>query len=342
MIDPIRPSADHLTPYQTSGDALLKAKSKEDTHGAEQEVASLYVTTLQSLTHSTDPSPKDQAMQVGAQEEVNRSLLGRVKNWLWAILGWNPSTPTHETSTSPIGEEADQNPAIPKQSLSGEAPKLQAPEPMDKKRLSKAIDDLNRDLVHRLKDMAEFEEEMGKSHSSKLDKLIFFHLIHRSIEQKKLKEVSSLIVKEDLLELHKKNKGLQKQHFSLADAILAENKTRDVLKWVNMGLTVIAVGGIAVGVAAGGLTGIVAVGTPLSFIGKGIATAFDGVLKYQNDVRTGDLTLIKQEKKTNTNKKQERISDMQTHDGAIVALIKTIRHHLDNQTKAERGSFSRH
>lgn len=341
MVDPIRPSAHQFTPYRISDDAFLRTNGKEDTHAAEEEVASLYVTSLQSLAQSLDSPSKEQALEIHAQAEVDRSLLGKVKDWLWKIFGWghSPIAPT-ESQTEKIDNCESVSSETPV--LTGGVPKLQAPEPMDQKRLSKAITDLNRNLVHRLKDMAEFEEEMRKSHSSKLDKLIFFQLVHSSIQQKKLKEISSLIVREDLMDIHKKNKGLQKQHFDLVDAINEENKARHILKWVNVGLTVIAVGGIAVGIVAGGVSGIVAVGTPLSFLGKGITTFSDGVLKYKNDAKTGELTLVKQEKKTNTNKKQDRISDMQTHDNAIAALLKIIRHHLDNQTKAERASFGRH
>ena len=113
-------------------------------------------------------------------------------------------------------------------SHAGGAPQLQHPEANDHKRISQAIAKLNRELVNRLKDIAEFEEEMRKSSSSKLDKLIFLHLVNSSIAQKKLKESNSLISHDQIMSLHKKNQELQKTYFDLIDTIQSENRVRGV------------------------------------------------------------------------------------------------------------------
>lgn len=340
MSEPITPSqAPLLWPNHTGLEATTsKVPAKEELHAAEEEVASLYyLTTLKSLAAAQD-TPQKHTVQATEKKAIEKSLLGRAKDWLWGIFGWGQKQPASELESETIinSENSDSDDLF-----AGGSPKLQPPETADHKRLSQSIAELNRELVNRLKDMAEFEEEMRKSSSSKLDKLIFLQLVHSSINQKKLKESSSLITQEELLGLHKKNQNLQKAHFSLVDAITSENKARNVLKWVNVGLTAITVGGSAIAFAVGGPLGILAVGMPLSLIGKGATMLSDGILKYRNDSKTGELVMIRQDTKANTSNITEKLSEMQICDSDIAALLKMIRQHLDNQSKAERASFGR-
>ena len=334
MIDPIQASQSSKVWPNTNA-----IPEKENLHAAEAEVASLYYqSSIASLATPQASQDRKEANLEGANKAVSKSLLGRTKDWLWGIFGWSQKQPVSEIESDDIDHIELANDV---HDLAGGIPKLQAPESGERRRLSQAISEINRELVNRLKDMAEFEEEMKKNSAAKLDKFIFLQLINSSISQKNLKHASSHIAQEDIMHLHKKNQKLQKNHFAIVDAVNSDNKIRNILKWVNVGLTGVAVAGAAIGFALGGPAGVIAVGTPLSFLGKGASMLTDGILKYKNDGRTGDLVIIKQQTKTNTDKKKDKLSDMQTSDSDIGALIKKIRQHLDNQTKAERASFSR-
>lgn len=343
MVDPIRSLQSPLgwpaDPYTSS--AKYTAPAKEELHSAEEQVVSLYYqTTLKSLAASVDHPEKKQAAQGIEKKAVERSLLGRAKDWLWSIFGWGQKQPVSAAEAG--SEAADNNDVDPADdSFAGGTPRLQSPEINDKKRLSQAISNLNQELVNRLKEIAEFEDEMRKSSSNNLDKFIFLQLINSSISQKKLKESGILIAHERFSALHKKNQELKKAHFALVDAILAENKARGVIKWINISLTGITIGGTAIAFAVGGPLGILAVGLPLSYIGKGVTTLTNGILKHKTDRKTGDLVLIKQESKFNTSLKKDERSVIQISDADITTLLKQIKQHLDNQARSERASFGR-
>lgn len=337
MTNPIHSSSFY---QQTNDSVHPKGHAKEDLHSAEEQVASLYYqSSLTSLNPAQTAVEKTQILQVKEKKESEQSFLGKAKNWLWGIFGWGQKEPVVETAFDDIETPDD---SISKDLDEGGIPVLSPPDHLDKKRLSQAITDLTRELVSMQKNMVEFEEEMRKSPSSKLDKLIFIQLFNSSIKQKKIKESLSLIAQEDLMNLHKKNQELQKKNFSLIDAIHEENKWRNILKRVNAGLTGITIGGSAIGFALGGPVGFFAVGLPLSLIGKGSTMLTDGILKYQNDAKTGELLIVRQETKANNSRLDERLNDMQISDSDIATLLKLIRHHIDNQAKAERASFNRH
>lgn len=338
MVEPIRSTAPQTWPALPK-EPLTSAvsPSKDDLRPAEEEVASLYYqSSIKSLAVQM-PAEKALAMQADEKKATEKSIFGKAKDWLWGIFGWGKAQPVAEEPIDPVqnvGNDTREDP------FAGGTPRLQAPDNSDKKRLSQSIADLNQH-VNRMKDTIEFEEEMRKTSSGQLDKLIFLQLINFSINQKKLKEATGLILREDLIYFHNKNKTLQEKHYNLVDAIVSENKARGVLKWINVGLTAVAVGGSALGFAIGGPAGFFAVGIPLSLIGKGTTTLIDGILKHKNDNRTGDLVIVKQETKANHSTTTERMSEMQATDAEVAALLKMIRQHLDNQTKAERASFGR-
>jgi hypothetical protein len=318
-------------------DQGLNSPTHKDLHAADDEVVSLYYqSTISSL--AAVPQNSTQAELIGEKKVVERSFLSRTKDWFWGIFGWGKQQPVQENISESIENQFQEDEED--SHLTG-VPQLQAPGKENNKRLSHAIADLNRDLINRLKDMAEFEEEMKKGSAAKLDKFIFLKLVHCSIEQKKLKETHSLISQEDLLHLHKKNKKLQNTHHSIVDNIHSENKVRGILKWINVGLTTITVGGTAVGFAMGGPGGFFAVGLPLSFIGKGCTMLTDGILKYKTDRHTGDLEVVRHQTRVNNEHKKDKLNDMQHADHDIATLLKKIRQHLDNQSKAERASFTR-
>jgi hypothetical protein len=329
MTDPISSAQSKRDPIEWS----FHAYAKEDAHGADAQVASLYYqSTISSL------APQDQTVQASLLKvesaKTEKSIFSRAKDWLWGIFGWGQQQPVSDLDDDDDdGDPIEEDPEDP---FSG-GPKLSEPEFDQKRRLSQAISELNRDLVNRLKDIAEFEEEMRKSGSNKLDKLLFMNLVESSLKQKQLSQSRSLLAQEDLFELHKKNKELHKLHFGLMDTIDSENRTRGILKWVNVGLTAMTVGGMAIAFASGGSA--VAIGLPIALLGKGGSMIFDGILKYKTDVKTGELGVLKQETKMNASNEREHLTEMQAMDGEVASLLKKIRHILDNQTKAERASF---
>lgn len=349
MFDPIRSS---LAPYHASHPLEMphatKASSKEDTHAAEQEIASLYTSTLQSMAPKHEEKSKAKALQAQENKVTERSLLGRMKDWMWGIIGWGKKQPP--TVDTPAVESAADHPASEKVSqdsakttadkdatFASGVPVLEEPENVG----AQAMVDLHRDLVQREKEIAEFEEEMRNSTSFELDKRIFQSLIACSLRQKEHKEALSLTAKEELMTLHEKNRKLQKEHFSLIETINKDSKKLGILGWVNIGLSVVGIGGTLVALVASGGTGAIMVGVPLSYFGKAIVTGTEGVYKHRNDGRTRDLVGINYEKKRNTSKKHDKIDSVQGFARGIAEQIKKIRQHLDNQTKAERASFGR-
>lgn len=330
MTDPIQSISSIHNPLDWSA----KTSPKEDLHAADATVASLYYQS--TITSLAAPTPeKNQIAAKAESSETKKSFLGQAKDWLWGIFGWGqkqPASPINAENGEPSENESEEN-------LFGGIPKLQEPDYHDHKRLAQTIADLNRELVHRLKDIAEFEEEMKKSSSGKLDKLLFLHLVESSLKQKELNHTRNLLAQEDFFHIHEKNKELQKAHFALIDAITSENKARGVLKWVNVGLTAVTVGGMAVAFALGGP--VIPFALPIALLGKSSTLLSDGILKYRSDGKTGELVVIKQETKVNSADKREHLSEMQNGNADIGALMKKIRHLLDNQTKAERASFGR-
>jgi hypothetical protein len=309
--------------------------AKEDLHAAEAEVASLYYqSTITSLAPAA--SEKNQTDLKVENSETKKSLFGRAKDWLWGIFGWGQKQPISELEAENAEILQSNNDEDP---FADGIPKLEKPEIDHQRRLAKTIADINRELVNRLKDIAEFEEEMKNSSVGELDRLIFLHLVESSLRQKELNHSRSLLAQEDLFEHHEKNKELQKAHFALIDALTSENKARGVLKWINVGLTAVTVGGMSLAFATGG--GSLAVALPIALLGKSVTMVTDGILKYRSDGKTGDLVVIKQEMKTHSATKQDHLSEMQNSDTEVGALLKRIRRLLDNQAKAERASFSR-
>jgi len=189
--------------------------------------------------------------------------------------------------------------------------------------------------------MAEFEEEMRQATSKKLDKLIFFELVESSMRQRQLKEDGSVLNYENILSSQKKNKDLQTKYFDLIDEINSRSRTNKVLHWVNVSATVGIVATMAATFATAGAGSLLLAGIPYMTLAKGGTTLAEGVLKYKNDLKTGELFVVGKESKANSSKINEHLSDLQVSDEEIGQLLKTIRHHLENQSRAERASFGR-
>lgn len=304
--------------------------------GAEEEVASLwYQSSLKSMAEPEKAATATDASVQIEKKSVVRQYLGRAKEWLWNLFGWSEKAQETESSeNSPVATIGDLA-----------SPRLSTPEYTDKKRLKNTLAELNREFVYRLKDISEFEEEMRRSSSNQLDKLIFLELIYSSLLQKQLKEESGEALQQELLKLHRDNEKLRETHYNLLDEINNRAKTQSVLHWTNIGLTVGLMGGIAAGFFTGGasllVTGIISGGTGLASLAKGGTTLLEGHLKYKNDLKTGELFVINRESKANSKRMDDEIGNLQEIDEDIGAMLKMIRQHLDNQSQAERASFGR-
>lgn len=310
---------------------------RNNERSAEEEAASLYyVTTLKSLKASADApatTSSAQAVTANGEKKSEKSFIGRVGDWLWGLLGMKKQQP-EETAA------ADTNNAPAVQPLD-RAPQLRTPNASDTSKLSKAVAELNRELVTRLKEISEFEEEMRKASSGQLDKMILVQFVSSSMAQKQLKEQSSVGAQEDLLDLHRKNKVLKQANYNLQQEIVDRARKNSILSWVNMGATVGIVGSLAAGFATGGAGTVFAFALPLFSLTKGGTTLATGALKYKNDTETGRLVGINQESKTNSTHMNDRLSVMHLNDEDIGTLLKTIRHHLDNQSQATRAMLGR-
>lgn len=302
-----------------------------------EEASSLYyVTTMKSLAASQQQNDTLQpAVDQVKNEESQKSLLGRAKEWFWNLFGFGKQEP----ATYPVQEEKSDT--VPLSHLFDHTPSLEKPGEDDDQRLSRAIVELNREMVNRLKDIAEFEEEMRKASSKKLDKLIFVQLVASTQTQRKLKEDSGLLSSQEVFVLHEKNKALQAKYYSLLDEINSRAKTNKVLNWINLGSTVGLMGIAAITFATAGAGAILAAGIPFLSLTKGAVSMIEGISRYKSDKLTGEMYLVSRENKYNTADINEEMSTMQSANEDIGALLKEIRHLIDNQGRAERGSFGR-
>lgn len=304
---------------------------KVDTEAAEEEVVSLwYLSSIKSLqAMPSNETGSNQAINVQANQK-EQSRFQKIRAWLRSWFGGGKES---EMAAQPEVSPSDKN--IPA-GLPG-SPQLQSPELMSNERLSKAIADLNKDLLYRLKDTAEFAEEMRKSNSRAMDRLILFHIISKSMDQKKLKEEAGLEAHEHIFNLQKMNKELQQKHYRLLDDINATAKTNSILHWVNIGTTVGIVGTMAMGFATGGTGAVFAIALPALNLLKGGLSGAEGILKYKNDRRTGEMTMVNSEMKANRNYINDKISTTLPYaDEEISNLLKTVRHHLENYSKETR------
>lgn len=332
-IEPIQLQQPDLKQPFDSATSLLRAENRKK---AEESTSSYYVTTIQSLAASQQPDDVKPALNEIKGEKEQKSLLGRAKEWLWSLFGFGKKEPVTETEKT----ESDELPS-PANPLPTHAPQLERPEASGERKLSKAILELNRELVSRMKDISEFEEEMRQATSHQKDKLIFFELVESSLRQRKLREDAGVLHYEDILVNQKKNKELQTKYFNLLDEINARAKTDSVLKWVNVGATVGIVSSIAIAFATAGTGALILSAMPFLTIAKGGTSLAQGVLKYKNDLTTGEIFVVGKDTKANTGKVNEHLSDLQISDEEIGQLTKTIIRHLENQSRAERAVFGR-
>lgn len=312
--------------------ASLQETDETKTEGKEERLSVYYITTLASLQKSetlTDQEINQANQETKALENQSQtSTLRKWGEWVMSFLwSWSPKSQTQPTNQAPTKVEG-----IP--SLGG-PPKLQ-PEELDRKRLSRSIAELNRDLVHRLKETNEFEEEMRKSGSKNIDKLIFAHLFEMGLKQKKSKEDLSIESQEEILRKHKENKKLQQDFFSIWDDVKERSKKSAFLGWINMGATIGITGLFAVSFATGGTGAIIMLALPLLSIVQGTTKAAEGIIKYQNDKKSGEMFLLKEKSSENSLDINTNLQDLKTNDQEMAQLLKALRHHLENQSKAER------
>jgi len=335
-IDPIHSSV-WTPPVWPSSETTANAyaiPTKEDQETAGTEIASLYYqSSLQSLKAAelTTQEGKQSIEDVQKQAE-SKSFIGKIADWVWNLFNWGKASPAAETS-----EGKNRTISTPDQYS---VPKLESPEERDHRKLAKEIADLYQHVV-KMKDAAEFEEEMQRASAGQKDKLIFTELVACSMAQKSIKELFSIVDQMDLLELHEKNTQLQKVYYSKIDDTLFWTKLNKGLGWVNVGTTAGISGVTAVTFATGGGGAVLGLAIPLLSVVKGGTTLVIGIINYKSEQKTGEIFVISQETKANSDRINDYLNSMGSANQEIGQLLKTIRHHLENQSRAERASFSR-
>lgn len=314
----VTPLVWHSEPIAATQAAL--APTKEDIQKGQAQVAALNFKgfdTIESMATTSQEVPKtSEAIEAPTEK---KSFLGRVGDWFWGMLGYKKETPDLATASSDKGVSKVQTSVVD-----------------NEKKLAQSIIDLNRELNKRIKETAEFEEEMLKAGSNKLDNLYFVHLVKFSLDHKASKESSSLLVNEDLMRLHEKNKNLHKVFYNLKEEIANREKSAKVVKWVNIGTTGAIVGFVALSFATGGIGGVFSFALPLLSLGKGGLTIAQGGLSYKNDLAVGELTMVSHQTKTNSGHIEDNMETMQLNDADIKSLYQHLRGLMDNHSEAVR------
>jgi len=275
---------------------------KQDIEAAQEEVVSLwYVTSLQSMQSMTKAAVVPSSAVSSTEKPAEKSYFGQIGDWLWgkAESLWSMMTGVFQPSIE--AEETSQNEQTTTPSPLDKSPKLPAPEMDNQKKLIALVADLNRKLANSLKDIQEFEEEMRKSNSNNIDKLIFWQLVNTTKNQKSLREDSAINLQEDLFRRHTGNKELQKAYYDLMDDIKSRKTTDKVLHWISVGASAGIVGSLAIAGFTGGLGGgVLAVALPISYIGKGIVSTTQAILSYKTDLKLGELTVVNHDIQANS------------------------------------------
>ncbi len=255
-----------------------------------------------------------------------KSFWGKIKGWFSNLLGiadTKATTPDHDESQKTL------NPANAKAGIN-QPPQLEAPDEAEQKYIA-SVNELNRAMIERCEDeIDKLRDDLNKASPHQLEVLIHWKFVELSLAQRDLKEQSSISLQQDVLALQKKNKGLQENYYSILEEIQARAKTNKILRWINVGQTAGYVGIIAITFATGGAGAILGLALPMLAVTKGGTSLAEGVLKYKNDLKTGDLFVVNEDIKTNNKKtKGDLLPAMQTINDDISTIFKALKHQLD-------------
>ena len=337
----------------------VKEEKAEELEAGKEVTSLWYATTMQSLREAADIadpklSEKELAALEGHKEE--KSFIGKMQDWLWGNMKslWGTLTSTvskvKQWFKGVLGiekkektKEKSKETAVSKnQPPISSLPKLDAPEEAQQLKMKQALLDFNREMARRLKEIQEFEEEMRRCNSNKLDKLIFIHFVSTSLKQKEIHEGATLLSNDELLRNMNKNKALQKTYYSLADEIRNITKTSDILHWVNVGAVTVGMAGtLALTFATGGIGTVLLAALPLASLTGGATKLMEGTMRYNAELKSGERFVISQETKENGSKIRDELKTMQGNEQDISILLKAIRRQLEEQSQAERAGFSR-
>lgn len=306
---------------------LEKAEPQNHVPGADAEVASLYYqSSIQSLNPTVNTASVDKAKDIAPATQPNKSFWGKVKDWFANLLG----IAKMEAPAPEIDDK--QNPTNPTNAAPSinHPPQLEPPEASDQK-YAKSVNELNREMITRCEEeIDKLREDFRNASSQKMEVLIHWKFIELSLNQRDLKEQSSIGIQKDALRYQEKNKVLQQKYFSIVDEVQSRAKTNKVLHWVNIGQTAAYVGFFAVIFATGGTA--LPYALPFLSIAKGGTSLAEGVLKYKNDLASGELFAVNQDIKANSKKvKSELLPAIQTINEDWSAIFKALRHQLKTQ-----------
>lgn len=336
MTNPISPiSSTPIQPLSIDFHAKVESRVQEEKKASES-LSLYYTSTIISLQPPHQDQSADKITEMDAtQTRSNKSVAATVKDcwdWVLSLFGAKKTSETVEDKGS--NSDVTQN-----QQIYAGQPKLKEPDGIDKKKLAQMIAELN-EHINRIKDMNEFEEEMRKTGSSsksyRMDKIIINQYFAAAMRQKMSKEELGIEQQLGIFRRHQDNKQLQERFFSLWDEIRSRSKMTNILGWVNLGTTIGIAGAFAASFALTGPTAVIFFGLPALSLVKGVVSGAEGVMKYKNNLKTGELFAIQEESSEQSHQIKNGIENMRICDEDISQILKTVREQLKNQSDAER------
>ena len=185
----------------------------------------------------------------------------------------------------------------------------------------------------------EGSEAAGKdAHLNEAALLILYFACMKA--QQDSREVGSTLAQETAIKRQEVNRHLQEAYFNTLDDKISRNEVDSALNWVGWALwgaiAVAGVASVALTIATGGaaLPTVMVVANGALAVGQGGVQITQGVLKYENDKSTGEMTQIETERYVNTTKIRDEVElmkhSMQVIADAWEALIEV----LNNQYQA--------
>lgn len=256
------------------------------------------------------------------------SVFKRMSDWFWSALGYETSAAvTEEAEAKP--QQAQQGPAS--QASTNRPPRLDPPASSIDPKYAQSISSLNMEIIKRCEDeIAQMQNDFRNATSQQLEVQIYWKFVEFSLKHRELKEQGGLDYQRELLQYQEKNRGLQRKYYSLLDEINQTARTGKVLHWLNIGQTVGYAGLIAFSFATGGVGAVLGAAIPLLSLARGGTSLAEGILKYKNDLKTGDLFLINREiKENNSEIHDEKLPMIQAANEDIGTLFKALRKQLE-------------
>lgn len=328
-VDSVRSTTSiHTAHLQHDPELLAMLKKKQKAVETQAAMASYYTDRLIS------PAPQDLLKETNrlaaastAKEGVKgKSFFQKVSDWFAGLFG----TAKTEENKVDVPESTEE----PLNWLNS-APQLEDAIKAEKK-LRESFKKLNAEIKRYEEESADFEKQILLKSAEEKTKL----LLEMSQKQKEHKTLMTLLHQDAVKEHHERNKKLWKIHFNLQEEVDKHVKTSNTLKWINVGQTAAWILLMAGTFATGGATAAVGAIGGILGVSSGILKITQGYSKYQGDKKTGDIGVVKNERKNNSSKITDNVASIGIVDQEMSRLWKLLRNHLKNERDAMKF-FSR-